>query len=278
MTNLVYRFENVRDPRLGRHVNHSDRHLAYAAPVLPRRAIKSVDWPRRVPIFDQGQVGSCTFNAGAGCYATDGKNRTGAKVATVAHADTFGVFSPGDYPVQEIPFVQLGYSLTTKIDPYPGDYPTQDTGSDGPSAAQAMVLLGLADHYNHAFTLDAAKSAIQDGPIMWGTVWLNSMYDLDAHDELVVDTNSGEAGGHEMEISGYDVTTDMWKVPNSWGESFGDHGYLYVSSPNLSKLLAMDGDITQPVFFTTPVPPKPVVTAQAFYDGIKALAKKDGLK
>jgi hypothetical protein len=274
----LYRYPRVTDPRLGRHVNHDARNARqeYAIAPLPKRAIKSVDWTRRVPIFNQGQVGSCTFNAAAGCYATDSPGRTGSNLAHVAHADAYGVFAPADYVVQEDPFVVEGYSLTTKIDPFPGDYPSQDTGSDGPSAAAALVLLGLAVKYNHAFSLDAAKAAIQLGPIMWGTVWLNSMYDLNAHNELVVDVNSGTAGGHEMEISAYDVTTDMWKIPQSWGEDEGDHGWIYVSSPNLDTLLHMDGDITQPVFATAPVPPKPI-TGQALYNKIKVAAKAGGL-
>lgn len=265
------------DRRLGRHVRRDDRDFRYAIAPLPKRAIKSVEWTRRVAIFDQGQVGSCTFNAAAGCYATDGVGRTGSNLARVAKADTFGVFTPADYVVQEDPFVIKGYSLTTKIDGYPGDYPDQDTGSDGPSAAATLVLLGLADHYTHAFSVDALKTALQLGPGMWGTVWLNSMYDLDAHDFLVVNTGSGEAGGHEMEIVGYDVTTDTFKVANSWGEGFGDHGYLYVKGPDMVTLLKMDGDVTQPVFPASPAPVKPL-TGQQFYDKIKATAKAGGLK
>jgi hypothetical protein len=265
---------------LGRRLHHDPRNLRYPVGVVPRRAITSVDWKRQVGIFDQGQVGSCTFNAAAGCFGTNSANgRTGATVAHIAAADTFGVFTPGDYTVQEDPFVRLGYTLTTKIDPFPGDYPSQDTGSDGPSAAMAMVLLGLADHYNHAFSVDALKSALQLGPVMWGTVWFWSMFDLDAHNYLVVDQSSGEAGGHEVEISGYDVTTDVYKVPNSWGTGFGDHGYFYVKGPDMATLLSLDGDITQPVWPSAPVPPKPVqITAQAFYDKIKATAKAGGLK
>ena len=265
------------DPRLGRHVNHDQRHEAYSIGPLPKRSIVSVDWTRRVPIFNQGQVGSCTFNAAAGCYATDGKDRTGSNLAHIAHADTFGVFAQIDYAVQEDPFVINGYSLTTKIDPFPGDYPSEDTGSDGPSAANALVLLGLADHFDHAFSLDAVKAGLKNGPGMWGTVWLNSMYDLDAHDFLVVDFGSGEAGGHEMCITGYDVTTDVFKVANSWGEDFGDHGYLYVRSSDMAALLSHDGDFTQPVFPTAPVPSK-VLTGQQLFDKIKATAKAGGIK
>ena len=45
------------DPRLGRHVLHDPRSLRYAHGVLPKAAIRSVDWVRRAPVFDQGQLG-----------------------------------------------------------------------------------------------------------------------------------------------------------------------------------------------------------------------------
>lgn len=274
-----YRYRNVTDTRLGRHVNHDVRNARqeYAVAPLPSRVVRSVEWTRRVPIFDQGQVGSCTFNAAAGCFGTDGRGRTGSNMAHVAVADTYDVFTSGDYVVQEDPFVIKGYTLTTKLDPFPGDMPTNDTGSDGPSAAKALVTLGLAQKYNHAFSLDALKAALQDGPVMWGTVWLNSMYDLDAHDVLVVDTASGEAGGHEMAVTGWDSVSGVFKVANSWGESFGDHGYLYVREPDMSTLLSMDGDVTQPVFASAPAPGK-TLTGQQLFDKIKAVAKAGGLK
>jgi papain like protease len=266
-----------RDPRLGRHINHDPRHWEYSIAPKPRRALHSVEWTRRVPIFDQQNVGSCTFNASAGCLATDSKGRTGSTVAHIGKPDQFGIFAANtDYVVQEHPFVLDGYTYTTKIDPFPGDMPSQDTGSDGPSACQALVNLGLATKYTHAFTLDALKTGLQDGPVMWGTTWYNSMYDLDAHDCLVVDLTSGVAGGHEIYILGWDSDTGLYKIPNSWGEGFGDHGYFYARESDLVKLTP-DGDFTQPVFATAPVPPKPI-TAQAFYDKIKAAAKAGGLK
>jgi hypothetical protein len=65
------------DPRLGRHVQHDPRSLRYAHGVLPKTAIKTVDWTRRAPIFDQGQLGSCTGNAAAGLLGTDSATRPG---------------------------------------------------------------------------------------------------------------------------------------------------------------------------------------------------------
>lgn len=268
---------------LGRRVHHDPRNMQqqYAIAELPSKAIKSVDWTRRVPVFDQAQVGSCTFNAAAGCYATDSAGRTGSNLARVAHPDVYGVFTAADYVVQEDPFVLKGYSLTTKLDSFPGDYPTTDTGSDGPSAAAAMVAIGLASKYNHAFSVDALKAALQLGPVMWGTVWYNSMFDLDAHGYLVVTPSSGEAGGHEIVISGYDTTTDVYFVQNSWGSGWGAAGCFLVKGSDMAYLLSQDGDVTQPVWAVlappAPVPTKPI-TGQAFYDKIKAAAKAGGLK
>lgn len=55
---LIHRYEPT-DPRLGRRVFHDPRSLAYAHPVLPKSAIQTVEWTRRIPILDQGRLGSC---------------------------------------------------------------------------------------------------------------------------------------------------------------------------------------------------------------------------
>nr|WP_241827828.1 hypothetical protein [Actinopolymorpha singaporensis] len=54
----LYEYDR-QDPRLGRNVEHDERSLAFAVGVLPRSAIKTVHWDRRIGILDQGNLGSC---------------------------------------------------------------------------------------------------------------------------------------------------------------------------------------------------------------------------
>jgi len=270
------------DPRLGRHVRHDSRSARpeYAIAGLPRSAVKDVSWLRRAPIFDQLQLGSCTFNAGGGLLVTDNSVQPGRPSVTVK-ADSHGVITAGSHVVDE-PFVVKGYSLTTMDDTYPGQYPPTDTGSDALGVMAAMKDLGLVSVYKHAFSLSATAAALQTGPVMWGTVWYNSMFTTDADGFLVVDSSSGVAGGHELVLNKLWAGvgpggTDVYGGDNSWGLSFGIGGSFKIHAPDLAALLAQQGDICQPTWATAaPVPA--VVTAQKFYDQIKASATAGGLK
>jgi hypothetical protein len=234
------------DPRLGRHVQHDPRSLRYAHGVLPKSAIKSVDWTRRAPIFDQGDLGSCTGNAATGLLGTDSAARTGLTSATVNNSIVL---------VDENLAVKV-YELATQLDSVKGTYPPDDTGSSGIGAAKALQKLGLAASYTHAFSLDALKSALQRGPVMVGTVWLESMFDVDSKSGYVsVDRESSVAGGHEYVISAYNATTGVFRMDNSWGDSWGGLGSAWLAQTDMQWLLSQQGDVTVPVWATVPSPP-----------------------
>ncbi|MER8004753.1 hypothetical protein [Streptomyces sp. NPDC094149] len=232
------------DPRLGRHVQHDPRSLTYAHGVLPKSAIKSVDWVRRVPHFDQGALGSCTGNAAAGLVGTDCAARPGLTSVTI---------SGNILPVDETLAVQL-YELATHLDSIKGVYPPDDTGSSGLGAAKALRKLGLASAYRHAFSLDALKSALQSGPVMVGTVWVESMFEVDPDGFVIVDRQSAVAGGHEYVISAYQAERLAFRIDNSWGE-WGLRGSAWITQANLAWLLSKDGDVTVPAWVTAPTPP-----------------------
>lgn len=261
---------------LGRVQHHDPRNVEYAIGERPSWAVKSASWERRVPIFDQGQLGSCVGNAAAGWVATDNADRSGLQRVVVSDSVTLtgsGSFD-GNYratttvPVDEALAVRA-YSLATTLDAFSGAYPPDDTGTDGPSGAKALTRLGLAGTYKHAFSISALQSALQKGPVMWGTVWYNSMFDLDASNYLVVKPSSGEAGGHEPLIVAWDKTTDVYKVANSWATTWGEDGYFYVKAPDMKTLASKGGDFTQPV--SVPAPPDPAnVTDAELYAAFKS--------
>ncbi|MFJ9671078.1 C1 family peptidase [Streptomyces sp. NPDC101221] len=212
--------------------------------MLPRSAIRSVLWERRIPIFNQGATGACTGYALVGVLGTDSAERAGARSVTVK-ADPFGVFTAGRHTLDEAFAVKV-YSLNTRTDPFAGTFPPHDTGSNGLAAGATGKTLGLLDSYTHAFSMDALRTALQSGPVMWGTLWLRSMYDVDRDGFLIVDRDSAEAGGHELVISGYDADEDFFTVQNSWGTEWGTDGYARVRAEDMAWLLAQDGDVTVP--------------------------------
>lgn len=241
--------------KLGRHVNHDPRSRQYALTEAPAgTAFKAVRWARRAPVFDQGQLGSCTGNAGAGWIGTDDSLRQG--LTKLADGTT----------VDETLAVAI-YSAATQIDSEKGEYPPTDTGSDGLAVAKVLKARGLAVDYLHAFSAQAAYTALQSGPGMAGTVWYQSMFTTDADGHIQVDKNSGVAGGHEyvidqLEVDGSGAPTKVW-MQNSWGTGWGVGGRGWFTPAEFAGLLAAQGDFTQPTAVvpapapTPPVPPSP---------------------
>lgn len=234
---------------LGRHVNHDPASLNYLFSAIRPEAqltVASKEWTRRSPIFDQGNLGSCTGNAGAGWEATDDAERPG--VTGVTEADAVSL-----------------YSDATKIDPYAGQYPPTDTGSDGLSIAKVLKSRGVIDQYTHGTSTTDVQIAIQSTPVLIGVPWYEGMFNPDAHG--VVSISGQVAGGHEIIVVGYDHDGSLgypapYKLANSWGTGWGDQGFFYMTEATLSRLLSEQGDCTvlHAIGTTPPQPTKKVIT------------------
>lgn len=244
-----HRFTPV-DPRLNRHVRHDDRSYAYAVGVLPKSAIKAVSWERRTPILDQGNLGKCTAESFTGAAGTDSASGQGwTSVTLPGSADTgiSGLRAGTSYALDDT-FSTMFYALETDSDAYPGTYPPDDCGSDGLGAMAAAKRLGMVKEYRHAMSYAAAVSAVQAGPLLWGTTFFASMEATTADGYFDVDVDSEILGGHEMLLRSYDPETDEWGGDNSWGESWGRDGSFKITGSRLSFLLSQHGDATLPVW------------------------------
>lgn len=272
----VYLLEQRHRPGqyLGRHIEHDPRSLRYAHGVLPKSAIKSVTWTRRIPILDQGDLGSCTGNAATGALGTDSAGRTAGTSVTISAAGaaaSHGLFTAGSHALDEKFAVAL-YSLATIIDGVSGQYPPTDTGSSGIGVAKALKALGLATGYTHAFSIAALNSALQTGPVLIGINWYQSMFDPKTDGQIVVDTTSPLDGGHELELSRYDAITGEYEIDNSWNESWGVNGRGYFTTANLTTLLGLQGDVTVPAFASAPQPTPTPAPVPADADKVLAAA------
>lgn len=241
-----------RPYRLGRHEEHDPRSLAYAHGVLPASAIKSVSWTRRIPILNQGNKGSCTGNAETGAIGTDSLGRTATPTVTVK-ADTKGVFTAGTRTLDET-FAVDAYTLNTLLDSIPGNMPGEDTGSTSLACGKSGKQLGVFAGYTHAYTYDALLSALQSGPVLIGIPWYNSMFEPKSDGQIVVDTTSGLAGGHEMVVREFDLLHDEVWPDNSWDTSWGLQGRGYFKGADLRVLLSQGGDVLVPSFTAVPQP------------------------
>lgn len=210
------------DPRLGRHVVHdpASRGFALADVALPRAPVLH---ERHAPIFDQGQIGSCTANAALGMLVT-------------------GPLWRADRPVWTETDALALYHEETVLDEHaiPGVYPPDDTGSAGIFACKALRNRGLINGYRHAFSADTALGWIARQPIAIGIPWYTTMFDPDPNG--VVRVGGTVEGGHEVCVDGIDPNRQLVRFANSWGAGWGDHGWGWLSFTGFRRLLHEDGD------------------------------------
>ena len=212
--------------RLGRNQWLDGRSLAYMvendAKEMGRR-LEDQHWERVLAILDQGQLGSCTGNAGTGALGTqpfyDAVGKSVLPSATdAAAAEEFAV--------------QL-YKDATVADGYPGTYPPDDTGSSGLAICKVLKKRGVISRYRWAHLLRAAppppgRPGAPRHALVQRVLEPNKHGFIDAHRSW---PGSGVAGGHEIEAVGVEIDTkdalnSVLIYANSWGTGWGDRRLL----------------------------------------------------
>lgn len=205
---------------LGRTVWHDERSRDY--PAAAGALGQPARWPHG-PVLNQGNLGSCTANALIG--AVNCRRAIAGRSDFLTETEAVGV-----------------YARATEIDPVPGSWPVQDTGSSGLAVAKVAKTAGLIGSYAHCFGVEHVLAALALGPVMIGIPWLNSMF-TPVGGRIVVDEKSGVAGGHEVCLIGTDGQSVV-TVLNSWGDTWGTGGTATLAVEDLAWLLAQDGDAT----------------------------------
>lgn len=219
-----------QSPRFGRNINHDPRSRRF--PVRKAAPLRSVMHDRKVPVFDQGDLGACTGYAATGCMGTE---------------PFFSTITP---PMQAWGLDPEGavdlYSRASALDSFPGSYPPDDTGSDGLSIAKALKdQRGWISGYEHAFSLDQFLGGLMVLPCIVGTEWTSGM--MDPTPEGVIRPTGRAQGGHEYQAIGYDNTRALIWFVNSWGTGWARRGFHAMQAEDFGRLLERQGDVT---FFT----------------------------
>lgn len=228
---MVHRYEEAihEGMRLGRHLVLDARSLAYTVEEdveAIASTVRLVSWPAPIPILNQGQLGSCTGNAGTAAAASL-VGAAGLGSVKLGYA----VLSANDADADETFAVTL-YSDATDEDNVPGNYPPDDTGSSGLAICRVLHSAGIIGGYRWATTLRGIAALMQTRGVMVGMPWLNAFFEPDAHG--FIDSGkwqySGIAGGHEIYCEAIEAWDDrdpgkvVFRMRNSWAESWGDHG------------------------------------------------------
>ena len=261
MSRIIFKEKiQATDSRLKRHIEHDSESRRYA--YVPKHyTLTSVVHTRHIPILDQGQLGSCTGNAGVGALSID---------------PMFSVTPKSiKYSLDEKGAVSL-YSDAEVIDGS-GAYPPNDNGSSGLSIAKALKSAGLISGYQHAFTLNDALAALVAGPIMVGINWYDRMFTPDADGR--VHPAGKVVGGHEIVARELDSLNSRVWFDNSWGAGWGKGGRFYLTYADFGTLLSQQGDVTVLVPLTSPAPtPTPTPTVKDPADVALAKAMTDWIK
>lgn len=236
----LYRRFDTSDPRLGRTQWLDSRSLKYMIENDPKAMfaspIHSVQHERKIPILDQGPLGSCTGNAGVGALGTE---------------PFFSANAVRGLSLDEDFAVRL-YQDATLVDPFPGFYPPDDTGSSGLAICKVLRARGTISGYRWARTPHGLVRLLQKAPVLLGMPWYAAFFSpyyvggfIDATPHW---SASGLAGGHEVEILGIEVDfQDFYNsvlfVANSWGTSWGDAGYFRMRVRTYEQL--SDCDVKQ---------------------------------
>jgi hypothetical protein len=233
------------DPRLGRNVRHDSRSLAYQVKAKSLDELKSVRHTRNIPVLNQGNLGACTGYSGVGAMGSGPYWTEGSEVLHATDIEVNSTYS-----------INL-YSDATKLDPFHGEYPPTDTGSDGLSIAKVLQGRGLISGYVHATSLEAALTAIAEKPCIVGIEWRSDMFNPQPDGRIMI--TGSLAGGHEIVMDEIDVENKRVWFTNSWGEYWGVHGRAYLTWHDFGTLLGRYGDLVQFVEVAEPAPtPDPI--------------------
>lgn len=203
---------------LGRHVRHDPQSRGYAVEARSIDEITSVRHTFRTRVLEQ-QHGSCVPHSAAKVLAAKPFRRRFHE-----------------------PTAQKWYRAVTLIDPFEGNFPPDDTGSDGLSMAKLLKSYGLIGSYLHAFSFAAFLTALQRQPVMVGTYWRAGQDYPNANG--LVRYVGARRGGHEYVADEIDVERRLIGYTNSWGPRYALMGRFYMSWADAEASIADRGDVT----------------------------------
>jgi C1A family cysteine protease len=211
-----------------------DRKLTYMVRPLP----EMVDLrPKDSPVYDQGNLGSCTGNAIAGAFEFE-------------HiAEGLGDFKPSrlfiyynerviEHTVKKDAgaIIRDGFKVIGKGDKGVGvcsedlwPYITSKFACKPSKKCFSEALKDLAIEYSALENNPAQlKGCLADGhPFVFGFTVYSNFMNIGSDGIMPLSEGSIE-GGHAVMCVGYDDSRQVYIIRNSWGMDWGDKGYFYM--------------------------------------------------
>jgi len=202
------------------------------------------------PVYDQGQLGSCTGNGVAGIHEYAQRKELSASPFTPSRLQIYYEERVIEGSVNDDSGAEIRDGI--KVVATKGACPESEWPYDISKFKNKPPDSCYADAQKYeALTYEAVqqdlnslKSALASGfPVVFGfTVYESFESDQVAKTGVVPMPARGEQvlGGHCTVIVGYDDSPQRFKIRNSWGTSWGQGGYCtmpyaYITSPKLSS-------------------------------------------
>ncbi|MNS15440.1 Papain family cysteine protease [compost metagenome] len=226
--------------KLGYNADRYQRVLSrQAKPVhLPRRAKLPATVDNRQwcpPVYDQGQLGSCTaFAMGKGLREYM-QRKNGEKQVSLSALDLYyyeRVNMGKEYINQDsganmidgMTVLENRGAASDESWPYKISFFKQQP----PAAADASAAEWKIKKSTNLANLDDIKTAIADGKsVAFGFMVYRNFMRIGANGVMPMPSGN-PIGGHAVLAVGYDDAKEMLIVRNSWGAGFGDKGYFYM--------------------------------------------------
>lgn len=228
------------------------RDFAYAAPLLrfPKGLPPSVDLRSGcAPVYDQGQLGSCTANGIAGAIEFDQRKQGNAQF-TPSRLFIYYNERAMEGTIDQDAGAQIRDGIKSVVSlgaPPESDWPyvIADFAEKPPQSAYTAALQDLVSSYARVSqTLLQMQGCLAEGyPIVVGiTAYASFESQKVATTGVVPMPATGEAvvGGHCVLVVGYDNAQRVFIVRNSWGSNWGMRGYCtmpyeYLLNPQLAN-------------------------------------------
>ncbi|HEY2381016.1 MAG TPA: C1 family peptidase [Terriglobia bacterium] len=228
------------------------RDFLYAAPLIrfPRGLPAVIDLrPKCPPVYDQGQLGSCTGNGIAAAVEFD-QRKQGAKGFTPSRLFIYYNERVMEHTVHQDSGAQVRdgiKSVGTLGAPPETDWPYDISkfADQPPASAYSDAKQDLVSAYSRvAQILPQMQGCLAEGyPFVLGFTVYESFEGQEVADSGIVpmpSANEKVVGGHCVVAVGYDNSKRVFIIRNSWGTSWGIKGYCmmpyeYLLDPHLAS-------------------------------------------
>ena len=214
---------NAQQPGLGRRFSPDARDHAYllraAEATQPRR---NKTWPLFSRHLDQGATGTCVGHAWRHLLTGTPRpfrNPTPSAFEIYDRATVVDEWSDNDNDVNR----QFGTSVR--------------------AGAKVLQGMGLIASYGWAYDIGTAIDWLcWKGPLVAGTIWMESMFERNKWGHIGVDRGGRVAGGHAYLWAGWNEKRGAVYCVNSWR----DWGGFFLAGEDAEWLLKQNGEVCSP--------------------------------